>query len=433
MQLSIVVPLFNQLSASMSMLQTLRQTIPTGCSYEVILVDDASTDGTAGWLSSLESNEVKIVRNPRNLGYAASMNAGVEVAVGEVLCLGNSDLIFTKNWYEPMFELLSDKSLNAGIIGNLQYRISDDSLDHAGMTLDLRGKLVHLKDEEFIGRRGREVVAVTGACCLMWREEFNSIGGFDARYINGGEDVDLCFRLNARGLSTWVSGRSRVGHHVGLSRGSVVSLQAERNSQILYSSWRHKIVTELSAVWVVALQESRGAAVRSIYDCELTDEMTHFPNAAATLLAEHRINLEFSRWNALFSARIDSEEIYCEASGVDRHPSGGFEFSGSAKVEFSGGEMPHSVVICGTVISDESSNFEPARIAIEINGAFQRETRQATNVSFEFEIREPIWWSDAPNVIRLSVDSSSESTSVSAVISDLRIGQKSVKFEHIDV
>ena len=432
MELSIVVPLFNQLSASMSMLQTLRQTIPVGCSYEVILVDDASTDGTRGWLSSLEAKEIKIVRNPRNLGYAASMNAGVEIAVGKILCLGNSDLVFTQNWYEPMFELLSDKSLNAGIVGNLQYRISDGSLDHAGMTLDLRGKLVHLKDEDFVGRRGREVMAVTGACCLMWRDDFSSVGGFDARYINGGEDVDLCFRLSARGLSTWVSGRSRVGHHVGLSRGTVVTLQAERNSQTLYSSWRQKIVTELSAVWLVALEESRGAAVRSICDCELTDAMTHFPNGAATLLAEHRVNLEFSRWNSLFSKQTNSAVLYSEAFGFARHPSGGIELARSAKVEFSGGEMPRNVVLRGSVINRGDSLSGPARLSIEVNGALQKESLQTPGVLFDLEILEPIWWEDAPNVIRFSLDSNAESTGVVIVVFELFLGPDKVEFDNFN-
>ncbi len=132
-EVSFVVPLFNHLDYSKAMLATLQATLPPGLTHEIILVNDASTDDTRQWLSSLAGLGLLGVQNDSNMGFARSVNAGVAHAKGKVLALLNNDLLLTRGWLEPMLAVIHRSWLNAGVVGNVQLRVVDGSLDHAGV------------------------------------------------------------------------------------------------------------------------------------------------------------------------------------------------------------------------------------------------------------------------------------------------------------
>jgi hypothetical protein len=291
------------------------------------------------------------------------------------------------------------------------------------MTLDLNGKFVHMKDEGFLGRRGRKVLAVTGACCLMWRKDFAAVGGFDTGYVNGGEDVDLCFRLGERGLSTWVSGCSRVGHHVGLSRGAEVSMQAEENSYRLYRSWREKIIDQLAGVWARALLKDPREAFQAVYGGHLADSMFRFPHSAAALFAEHRVNLEVSRWKSIFTHGRKDVVVCRRFSGGKLVPGVGLEISGSARMDLEGGGCPRNLVFHGNIHVAENSLPFPVGISIDVNGVIRNDFFQVSGGFFELEIVEPIWWTDAPNVIRVELEGGNESSAVCVFFSAIHVGE----------
>ena len=82
--------------------------------------------------------------------------------------------------------------------------------------------------------------AVTGACLLVERALWRQLGGFDEAYLNGGEDIDLCFRARAAGRSNVVALRSVVRHHVSSSPGR--KLRDEENSRRLMRRWRAEFI-----------------------------------------------------------------------------------------------------------------------------------------------------------------------------------------------
>ena len=82
--LSFIVPLFNHVEESKVMLKTLIATIPENTHYEIILINDASTDATKDWLSTLQLPYVKIIHNETNQGFAKTNNIAVRQASGEV-------------------------------------------------------------------------------------------------------------------------------------------------------------------------------------------------------------------------------------------------------------------------------------------------------------------------------------------------------------
>lgn len=193
--ISFVIPLCNHLGSTKVMFDSLIKSLPLSLNYEVRFVDDASSDLTPVWVASLNDHRVKYLTNNDNLGYAASNNAGVDMAQGEFLVLLNNDLVLTHNWIDPMLSILQKSQLNAGLVGNVQYRIEDGKLDHAGFLITPFGQFDHLRiipELPFVN-----CLAVTGACILLRKSDFVSLGGFDEGFINGCEDIDLCFRMKA--------------------------------------------------------------------------------------------------------------------------------------------------------------------------------------------------------------------------------------------
>jgi len=80
---------------------------------------------------------------------------------------------------------------------------------------------------------------VTGACVLVRRDTWRALGGFDESFVNGCEDMDLCFHARAAGLVNAVALRSRVLHHVSASPGR--KLRDEENTHRLVERWHEQI------------------------------------------------------------------------------------------------------------------------------------------------------------------------------------------------
>ncbi len=98
------------------MLESLLSIIPVDLNYEIILIDDGSTDGTLEWLHGLDSQNIHVIFNDSNLGFAKSNNKAVNIAKGEILGLLNNDLIMQDGWLEPMLHVLCHSSLDAGML-----------------------------------------------------------------------------------------------------------------------------------------------------------------------------------------------------------------------------------------------------------------------------------------------------------------------------
>jgi GT2 family glycosyltransferase len=249
-QISVITPLFNCLSHTKAMVESLRDTMPSGISHEIILVDDGSTDGTREWLSHLEE-PFRVVLNARNLGYGTATNRGAAIARGKVLALLNNDLVFQRGWLSPMLKALDGLGSRAGLVGNIQINASTLDVDHAGISINLKGKPEHDRRAPSLLSRllrpVRSVVAVTGACVVVPTGVWQRLGGFDEAYVNGCEDVDLCLRAHDVGLVNAVALRSRVLHHVSSSPGR--KLRDEENTCRLVLRWRQLLAVLGSREW----------------------------------------------------------------------------------------------------------------------------------------------------------------------------------------
>lgn len=214
--ISFIIPMYNRLALTKDCLASLEETVRE-VTYEVILVDDTSTDGTREFARELKSS-YRVIFNDENLGYAASNNLAARSARAPVLCLLNNDTVLSQGWLEPMVALLNG-SREIGLVGNIQINMRTGLIDHAGVFFDLNGHPEH-------AHKGRKKIpkgpysernAVSAACWLIRRETFLSFGGFDETFKNGYEDVDLCVQMRLAGYRLLVSHDSVIFHYVASS------------------------------------------------------------------------------------------------------------------------------------------------------------------------------------------------------------------------
>ena len=254
---SFIIPLYNGLELTKVCLRTLQETLPAELEHEIILVDDGSTDGTREWLKSLPSS-IRVILNETNMCYAAANNRGARVATGKYLALLNSDLELTPGWLEPMIAALENDT-TLGLVGNVQRRVDDNSIDHAGFLFRADAKLVHIRElpsSASIRRRPVRIVpAVTAACCLIRRKVYmaprrDGSHGLRETYRNGGEDVDFCLATQIRGHRVGVVLNSEIRHHVSASRGVESTRQNDEfNSRLLFGHWRGLIINLCVPDW----------------------------------------------------------------------------------------------------------------------------------------------------------------------------------------
>ena len=236
LNVSIISATFNKLELTKAYWESLISN-PPSLKWEIIWIDDGSTDGTRDWLDSIRSDNCRVILNKHNQGFAANNNLGAKHANGEILCLLNNDLILTENWFPPLFQRINS-SHKSGIIGNVQLQVRNGLIDHAGVYFDLCGCPAHLhknKSPKKLRGEGKPCIAVTAACWLIKRDVFLNAGGFDESYRNGAEDIDLSLRIHQLGFTNFISYESVIYHHVSSSPGR--KLKDLENQALFLKRW----------------------------------------------------------------------------------------------------------------------------------------------------------------------------------------------------
>ena len=184
---------------------------------KVIVVDNASTDGTLPWLVSCSPN-IQIVLNKENLGYSRACNIGVALTASPIIGLLNMDCAFTED-IAPMLEYLENNS-DIGCIGPKQVD-SANRIRYAGTFFEKCGmKTLHgsyhrgWEEIDDVNKYVdiRAVHYVSGSALFIKREVYYKFGGFDDRLPLYFEDVLLCLRLQKAGLRTVYFGKTRMKH-----------------------------------------------------------------------------------------------------------------------------------------------------------------------------------------------------------------------------
>jgi len=219
---SIIVPVYNQLHYTLACLRALSD-CGDATAFEVIVVDDASTDASSRVLPSIPG--LRYHRNARNLGFIGACNAGAELATGEFVVFLNNDTTVSPGWLDALLDTFA-RHPDTGLAGSkLVY--PDGRLQEAGGIVFADGSGWNYGRFEdpahprfnFV----REVDYCSGASIALRRELFMQLGGFDSHYAPAYyEDTDLAMRIRAAGLKVRYQPASVVVHHEGISSGTDV-------------------------------------------------------------------------------------------------------------------------------------------------------------------------------------------------------------------
>ena len=252
---SIIIPVYNQLEYTKKCLESIFEY--TDIPFELIIVDNGSTDDTLKYLEIIKSGKesigrwrlkvgdngeivekifmgkeskkkkkikkdflcrgMKIISNERNLGFATGNNIAMKEAKGDYILLLNNDVVVTPGWLKRMINL-AERKPEIGIVGPMSNYVAGPQLVKE-VSYDLNN-LVNLNQfaQDFANKnRGktRPFWGVIGFCMLIKREVLKKIGGLDERFGWGNfEDIDYCLRARLAGYESWIAEDCFV-HHFG--------------------------------------------------------------------------------------------------------------------------------------------------------------------------------------------------------------------------
>jgi len=271
--LSVIIPNWNGAHHLPTCLESLRR--QTYTHFEVIVVDNASTDGSQALLAR-DYPAVQVVALAQNLGFAGGVNAGIRAARGELIVLLNNDTEADPNWLAELVRALQAHP-EAGLAAS-KLRLFDrrDVLHSAGDLYRLDG----IPDSRGVWQRDdgrfdndRWVFSGCGGAVAYRRSMLDEIGLFDPDFYFNLEDVDLAWRAQLAGYRCIFAPAAIVYHKVSATGGGVVSsFYTGRNTiwviaknypgSLLRRYWPRIVAAQIHIAWE-ALRAWRGAAARA--------------------------------------------------------------------------------------------------------------------------------------------------------------------------
>ncbi len=246
---SFVIPVFNQIRFTYHCLAALHRH-RTVHPFEVIVVDDCSTDETASVLTGFEN--LRLMRNDENCGFVLSSNRGAHAARGQIIVFLNNDTQVQPGWLDALIDTFGAHP-DAGLVGS-RLIYPDGRQQEAGAIVFGDGSAWnygHLDDPNkpqysYL----REPDYVSGASLAVKRDLFITLGGFDEHFSPAYyEDADIAFRVRAAGHRVYYQPLSQVVHFEGASAGtdetsfrSMKHFQAVNRRKFL-SRWREELAS----------------------------------------------------------------------------------------------------------------------------------------------------------------------------------------------
>ena len=236
--ISVIVPIFNGYEDVKKCIESVIEN--TQCKYELVLVNDASTDERISWLLNdfdRRYDFVRVINNSVNLGYTASINIACKTCKGDVVLL-NSDTIVTKNWLSKLHQSAYSKdnictvtplSNSAGAF-SIPIRGEDNVLPD-GITIEMMAEIVEKKSRNI----RPQVPTGNGFCMYIRKDCIERVGLFDEVNFPVGycEENDFCMRAIKKGFIHIIDDATFVFHKRSVSFGDKKAALIKKNRQTL--------------------------------------------------------------------------------------------------------------------------------------------------------------------------------------------------------
>ena len=267
-KVSIVVPVHNKFAVTYNCMAALLFAYNTA-SFEVILVDDGSSDETLDVADLVEG--VVHLRNETSQGFIRSCNRGASLARGEYIVMLNNDTEPTVRWLDELL-FTFDQFQNVGLAGS-KLLYPDGRLQEAGGIVWGSGnpwnygRLANPYDPRF--NYTRQVDYLSGASIMLRKSIWDEVGGFGEEYCPAYfEDTDLAFKVRAAGYKTVYAPLSVVYHFEGISSGTSVASGTKRYQEInrpkFKQKWIHSCRFNGEEGKNVDLNKDRGVTLRAL-------------------------------------------------------------------------------------------------------------------------------------------------------------------------
>lgn len=245
-KLSIIIVSFNTKDLTIGCLRSIQKEAKN-ISFEVIVIDNNSTDGSADALKEIKKEDywnkrLVLIFNKTNTGYAKANNQGIKKGRGEYFLLLNSDTVVHKDALQNLLSF-ADKTSDAGVIGSKLLNI-DGTLQSSCFHFPTISNAIK---EYWFGQKGlfekyaptekksTMVDAVVGAVFLITPRARKEVGILDERYWAYFEDIDYCRQTWRKGLKVYYLPTSIVTHYHGASFAKVAP-EPQRWKRLIPSS-----------------------------------------------------------------------------------------------------------------------------------------------------------------------------------------------------
>lgn len=267
MDVSIIISSWNTCDTLRNCLVSINNYPPDG-EYEIIVIDNASKDGSVGMLRS-QFPSVRLIENATNVGFGAANNQGVKIAKGKYLLLLNSDTLVHLNAVTALAHYIDMNSQVAAVGPRLLNE--DGTLQISAfrtptllnefwrlLNLDRLMAFSQYPHKFFEANQPRSVEVLNGACILIRADVVRRIGLFDEDFFMYSEEVDLCERIRRNQWSLSWEPKAEVTHLGGKSTSQVAEtmfLELYRNKIKFFKKNRgksqaffYKIILAIAAI-----------------------------------------------------------------------------------------------------------------------------------------------------------------------------------------
>jgi len=242
MNLSIIIPTWNTAEVTKKCIQTIQKHLKD-FSYEIIIIDNGSTDNTVEVLSKIK--DLKLIKNKENLGFAKANNQAVKIADGQVLLFLNSDMELIDSSLIEMYEYFK-KDSNIGAIGPQFLNIDltpqssvfpKQNINNAFKEFWLGQKDKYLKYLPNLSKPS-SVWSISGGALMINKDFFKKIGGWNEKYFFYFEDLDLCRAIHQAKKEIIYYPECKVIHRHGFS-GAKLASSANQWRRLIPSSIKY--------------------------------------------------------------------------------------------------------------------------------------------------------------------------------------------------
>lgn len=234
---SIILLTYNKLEYTQACIDSIRQYTPRG-TYQLIVVDNCSTDGTREWLA--EQTDVLTIFNEENVGFPKGCNQGIEVATGDSVLLLNNDVLVTDQWLSLMNDCLysSDDIGAVGPVTNSAYGDQEVLANYS--TLEEMWDFANSYNSSS-APKWEQRLKLIGFCMLIKKEVVEKVGLLDEIFSPGMcEDSDYSVRIMQTGYKLMLCQNVFIHHFGSTSFGEMPEQRQQlwnRNRVLFEEKW----------------------------------------------------------------------------------------------------------------------------------------------------------------------------------------------------